>query len=379
MAQIVPSIFGALVQGANMQAMIDNTLNVLYGDSVWRRYLTPGIPTMDLTFNTVIGRSRIEAAASIVDADSSAPLRSHGHLERLSGKIPTMKQKFRMSDTDLRKMHVLMETRLISDDARKRAMLDAIYNDVRKCATAGDKRVDIMLMQALSTLKIDVSATNNPDGVAFGTLDLLAGRYQKQGVKIAWSSSSTSKPLTDIQDYVEFAYNNYGRTFTSIKMSRAAWTNFMKSAEVISRLQTFFNVGKANASFAVTLDNVNAMMVANQWPTIEVINYATGVESDGIISTVQPFATESVTFVTTNGALGTLEWAPSMETLHPIENKNYATFGPTLVGKWCENDPLTEFTAMEMNAFPAIDVDQVWVLRTETVQAGGFDTTGSWS
>ena len=69
------------------------------------------------------------------------------------------------------------------------------------------------------------------------------------------------------------------------------------------------------------------------------------------------------------GKLGTLYNAISMEKLRPTKDKTYANFGPTLVAKWAESDPLVEFTGMEMNAFPGLNIDGIFILDTAVVQA----------
>lgn len=371
---IVPSYFSTLAESQNIQAMIDNSLLNLQKQSIWRDYLDLGLPQMDLTFEQAIGRDRIEAAASIVDPDASKPLRSRPSLDLLTGKIPSIQQKFKMSQTDMRTMEVL-KALPISDAQKKMQLLEKLFNDVSKCATAGDKRVDIMTLQALSTLTVTVDATTNPDGVAFGTVDLLAKGYQKQGVPVVWSTTATSTPIDDINKYLQYIWNNYGRTFSKILMPYNLWINFMNSAQVIARLQSFYNIGKANASFAVTLDNINNYFMANLWPPIEIIQHTVGIEKNGVISPIRPFDDNNLSFLPA-GKLGELKNALPMERLHPVEGVSYANFGATLVSKWRTNDPIQEWTGMELNAFPALDVDGIFILKTETVQAS-FNGVGS--
>jgi hypothetical protein len=369
MAATIPSIFGNLANDANLQVMIDNSLDALQGQTTWRSLLDMGMPQASLTFETVIGRSRIEAAASIVDPDAPAPLRGRNKLELLVGKIPTMKQKFRLQQAEMRTIQNILENGRFKEQDRVNALMNTLYDDVSKCATAGDRRVDMMLMQGISTLAIDVTTTNNPDGAAYGNISLLARAYQKQGVPVVWSDITTSKPITDIENYTEAIYTNFGRTFGKIMMSRDLWLLFKRNAEVIDRLKSFYNIGKANGTYSSTLNNVNEMFAANGWPLIEVVNDSVGIEDDGIITVKKSFNINNVAFVP-NGKLGMLENAYSMHLIHPVANKSYATFGATLVSKWCEDDPLVEFTGMEMNAFPALTaIDGIYVLTTNVVQA----------
>ena len=93
----------------NLQAQIDNAIPNLYGASIWRNYLQWGTERTELTFDVLIGRTRTPSAASIIDIDSSTPLRSRGNLERFKGGIPTMGHKYRLDQNDYRTIADLLE------------------------------------------------------------------------------------------------------------------------------------------------------------------------------------------------------------------------------------------------------------------------------
>lgn len=366
---IVPSFFADLAQSQNIQALIDSSLDNLQTQSIWREDLDLGLPQASLTFESAIGRDRIEAAASIVDPDSPAPLRSRPSLELYTGKIPTMKEKFRMKQSDMRAIEVLMQSKAFSNDARKNALIKSLWDDVSRAATAGDKRVDILLMQAKSTLSVDVGLSMNPDGVNYGTVDLLAQPYQKQGVPVVWTDLANAKPIDDIERFVETIWKGLGRRFGMIEMSYSLWLTFKRTAQVQDMLKSFFNIGKANGTYAATLNNVNEMFDANGWPMIKLNNEIRSIEVDGKIVPFRPFNENNLCFRPA-GKLGTLANAYPMELTHKIMKKSYANYGATLVSKWCDDDPLTEFTAMEMNAFPVLEaLDGIFILQTNVVQA----------
>lgn len=367
---IIPSYFQVLAESQNLQFLLDSAATNLEQQSIWRQWLNVGLPQMSLSFDSAIGRERIAAAASIVDSDASAPLRSRNKLDLYKGKIPAIKEKFRMNQDDMRTLEVLRALPLAGNN--NQALIQFLNKDMTEAAVSGDKRVDLMLLQAMSTLQIDVNTTNNPDGAAYGVIDLLAdATTQLQGVPTVWSNAGAAKPITDIETFINTNWSKRGRKFAKIVMSYDLWMIFRKTTEVSDMLKSFFNIGKANGTFANTLENVNAMFSANGWPTIEVINHVTHIEVDGKPTFVKGFNVNNVAFVPA-GKIGTLFNAVSMETIHRVADKSYATFGPTLVSKWAESDPLVEFTAMEMNAFPSINVDEVFVLKTETVKAS-FD------
>lgn len=367
---IVPSYYQNLAASQNLQFLLDSAQLNLEQQSIWRNWLNVGLPQMSLSFDAAIGRERIAAAASIVDSDAPAPLRSRPKLDLYKGKIPAIKEKFRMNQDDMRALEILRALPLSGNNNEE--LIRFLNSDLQQAAVSGDKRVDLMLLQALSTLTIDVTTTNNPDGVVYGTIDLLAdATTQLQGVPIVWTSASTAKPITDIDNFIQKNWNARGRQFGKIMMSYELWQVFKKTTEVIDMLKSFFNIGKTNGTYAPTLANINEFFAANQWPQIEIVNHVTHIEVDGKPTYVKGFNTNNVSFVPA-GKVGTLFNAVSMEQIHPVKDKTYARFGPTLVSKWAESDPLVEFTGMEMNAFPSINVDAVYVLKTDTVKAS-FD------
>jgi len=363
---IVPSYFADLAASQNLQFLIDASQTNLEQQSIWRNWLTLDLPQMSLTFDSAIGRERISAAASIVDPNSPAPLRSRNKLEKYTGKIPTIKEKFRMDQDDMRNLEVLKALPLAGGNSQ--SLISFLNKDLQEASVSGDKRIDLMLLQAISTLTVDVNLTNNPDGVAFGVIDLLAKSNQKQGVPVVWSSSTTAKPLDDIEKFIIINRNTRGRSFSKIVMSFDLWLQFKNTDQVKDMLKSYFNIGKANGTYANTLENINSLMVSNKWPIIEVIDHVTPVEVDGKPTYIKPFDANNAVFVP-DGKIGTLKNAISMEDIHRVANKTYAKFGPTLVSKWAESDPLVEFTGMEMNAFPSVNVDSIFILETDTVQA----------
>lgn len=361
---IVPSYFSNLAASENLQFLLDSSQKNLEQQSIWRKYLTPGIPQMSLSFDAAIGRERIAAAASIVDQDAPAPLRSRNKLELYKGTIPAIKEKFKMNQSDMRQIEVMKRLPLAGNNS---ALISFLNKDLAEAAVAGDKRVDHMFLQAVSTLTVDINTTNNPDGAAYGTIDLLGQSYQKQGVPTVWSDVA-STPIDDIENFININWKNRGRKFGKILMPYELWLSFKKTTQVKTYLATFLNTGKSASSFAVTLDMVNQMFAQNMWPTIEIINHITHIEVDGLPTYVRGFKSENVSFVP-DGKFGILHNAISMEELHPDSTKSYAKFNQTLVSKWAESDPLTEFTAMELNAFPVPNIDEVFILKTDTVQA----------
>jgi hypothetical protein len=360
---IVASVFGNLASNQNLQALIDNSIDVFQTDSIWRNYLDWGVPKIELTFATAIGRSRIQAAASIVDPDSPAPLRGRSSLELLEGKIPTMKQAFSMNQQDYRAL-LMLNNLPIADGQKKTQLIEKLFNDVKLASVSTDRRLDIMFLQAVSNFSIDLSITLNPDGAALGTVDLLAKTDQKRTVTTTWISgnAATADPFADMEAVVNYAALS-GRSFSEVWIDQSLWLTIKTFDKVKSAIAGYQNPG-SNKNFIVTLDRVNEYLAANKQPILKVMNERRGIEKDGKITTVNPFNSNNVVFVPA-GKLGVVHNAICVEEVEPVAGVNYAKYDRTLLSKFRDNNPWMEYTQVELNAFPALEaIDGIFILQS---------------
>lgn len=356
----VQSVFGAYA--GRLQVVIDNSLDK-FAPTWFQKYFPWGVIQSTLTYVSVIGKSRIEAAASVVDRDSPAPLRGRPSLDKLSGEIPAISEKFKMTTQDYYDWEALNSLNGVSDSVKLQQTLDLMFNDVKKAGTSPLKRLDIMCLQAVSTGKIKIDSTTNPDGLILDDLDLLMPSGNKVNATVAWATSATAKPLTvDIPGIISSAQAR-GIRFSKMLMGRAKWYEFIKIAEVISYVSNFLNRKQAG-NVLVTLDNVNEIMRANMWPEIEIVDEVIGIEKDGAITTITPWEVTNVAFVP-DGPLGVMKNTISIEQRKPVAQVAYGSFERVLISKWGENDPFAEFTKGELNAFPAFEaIDMVYLLST---------------
>src|ERR1700753_2014146 len=316
---IVPSYYDNLAASQNLQLLIDQSQDVLSDSTIWRQWLSVAPKQYSLNFESVIGRDRIAAAASIVDEDAPAPLRSRNKLERYSGRIPVMKKKFAMRQSEMRELLVLRQLPITNGSNR---LIDFMVRDLEEASIAGEKKVDIMLLQALSTLTMDLSISGNPDGVAYGTIDLLPLSVQKQGVGVVWTDAANATPIDDIKNFIRKNKITRGRSFGQIIMSESLWWSFQATAQVKSYINTFFYTGRPNQGAVVTLDTVNAYFSANGWPPITTVEDVANMEVDGQPSFMTPFDQSACVFAPA-GKVGELANAYSMEELNPVEGKTY--------------------------------------------------------
>lgn len=354
----IASVFGNYA--SRLQVMIDNSLGK-FAPTWFDKYFDWAPSQSTLNFTTVIGRQRIEAAASVIARGSTAPLRSRAALEKLTGSIPPIAEKFAMSEDDYRDFLNLQNMQL-SDETKRKQLLDLLFDDVKKAGDAAMKRLDIMVLEGLSTGTITLTVTNNPDGVVLATpIDLLMPSSNKTNAAVDWATSASATPLKDIMDRVEY-HSGRGVKFEKILMTRPTFMKFIKTTEVINSVAAFVRVNKG--TYLPTLSAVNDFLQDQLLPPIELVEASIGIEKDGAISTIKPFKDENVVFVPA-GKLGKIHNAIAIEELRPVEKVSYAKFNNALISKWQENEPFAEFTKVELNAFPGIDaIDSIAILSS---------------
>lgn len=351
----IQSIFGGYAD--QMQVIIDNSLS-RFRPTWYSKYFNFAPPQTQLTYTSVIGKSRIEAAASVVDRNSRTPLRSRANVEKLSGEIPAIKEMIPLSEDDYRDFLALQNLN-VSDIVKKNQVLDFIFNDIKTVGDAAHKRLDLLAMQAVSTGKINITATNNPDGlVTSAAIDLFMPAANKENANVSWATSATATPITDIKYMVVLAMGK-GRSFSKILMDYSTYILFTKAKEVTDTLSSFYLV---RGGAVATLDRINEFMAASQLPAIEIVHQSIGVESDGVIGAINPWETTNIAFIP-EGNLGVIKNAVAIEDLKPVTGVSYAKFNNATISKWSENEPFAEYTKVELNAFPAFEaIDGVFLL-----------------
>lgn len=356
----IKSVFGTYAD--QLQVMVDSKLDT-FAPLWYPRYFPMGIPSMSLTFSQAIGRSRIEAAAAVVNRDSPAPLGSRQTLEKLSLEVPAIKKKFKMSETDYRDFMTL-QSMSVSDQTKKQQLLDLMWRDVAKAGAAPSKQIDRMVLEALSTGSVTLTTTNNPEGIITDTIDMLMPSGNKVFCSVVWATSASSKPMDDIKTTVETAQAR-GIQFEKMLMTLTTFWNLVNATDTKAKLAGFFKLGTTGATRIGTLEEINQMLAAWMFPTIEIVNQQIGIEKDGTITASNPFLNHRVSFIP-SGNLGEIKNAISVEEMAPVSGVVYAKANGVLISKWSHNDPFGEYTMGELNAFPAIDaIDSIYIMNTE--------------
>lgn len=355
----IASIFGTYAE--NLQTLVDKRLDK-FKKPFYPGYFDFGIPQVTLTYATAIGRARIEAAASVVAHGSAAPLRSRATLEKLNGEVAAIKVKRQMLEKDYRE-YLAVQAMKVADDVKKMQILKLIWNDVEYVANAVQDRIDIMVCQALSTGKIKLDGTTNPDGLIVSDIDLLMPSGNLKTVGVIWTTTATATPLKNLRDAVEDAATK-GIAFGKILMPKALFYTFSQCVEVQNALKGFYRIEKGSVSDP-TLTQINGYLTAQMLPVIEIVDVVKSIEKDGQITAYRPWSANNVALVP-DGKLGIIHNALAIEQISPVSGTTYATANNVLVSKWAQNEPFAEWTKGELNAFPGVEaIDSIYILQTD--------------
>lgn len=351
--------------GITAQAILDRA-NDRFAPVWYPRYFRVANPTMSLDFTTIIGRSRVEAMASIIGHESEFPTRSRAGLEKVQGEVPTIAVQRQMTARDLRDLEILRRTPGLTDRERINSIIDYVFNDFQYAGNTVNKAVDAMALQAISTGAITINAANNPDGISF-TVPLLQEQNRKLNPVKAWTDP-TADIIKDIEDAVEDGDSIANVTFEKVLVSLSLWRTISRNQSVRDFVQGYNNPG-SNAKFAVTLATVNEALVESQLPPFEIVNEKTGVEKDGIITPYKAWAEDNAVFIP-SGELGVIHNSYADEQITPIEGVQYGLAGRILISRWRQRKPVIEWTSGEWKAFPGVEqIDQIFIMDTATPAA----------
>jgi hypothetical protein len=356
MANTIKSIFGAYA--TKMQMVIDNSLDK-FAPTWFNNYFDFDTPQATLDYVSVIGASRIEAAASVVDREAATPWRGRPDMSKLSGEIPAIKAGRKMKESDYRNF-LTLQALPVSEQTKKEQQLDFLFNDIKAVGNGAMKRIDMMALQAVSTGKIKISSVTNPDGLILSDIDLLLPSSNTSNSATSWDNAAATPLTVDIPAVVAYG-RGVGIRFEKMLMTPTQFINFQKITEVKNLLSNFLGF-KQSGTILATQANINTFLQANNYPTIELVDESIGVEKDGVITTSNPWETNNVTFVP-SGKLGTIKNALAIEELRPVEHVTYAKFNNALISKYAQNNPFGEFTTVELNACPAFEaINQIYIL-----------------
>lgn len=335
-----------------------------------------------LTYETLVGSKGHRVAADVVAYDASAPLKTRRTVSKLSGEIPSIRMKKKMTEMDLNTYNILKA----QARPEHKSLLDLVFGDIDDCVDGVNARLEWMIFQALSKGQITLSAITNAAGVITEkAIDFGLPAANKKEVVGAtttyWTitNAANSKPITDIEFVMEAA-RTLGITPRYMLMNRSKWLAFRCSSQVKDFVVPFAIYGGTRLKRAPTIEVANEAMKSEGYPLIMVIDTRISYEDAGhTITAIDPWLDAAgedryVTFLE-DLKCGDMLHGPIAEETNPPKQVVQAKKGPILISKWSDVDPVAEYTKGELNAFPSWPtIDRVLSLDTENATVGAWGT-----
>lgn len=333
-----------------------------------------------LTYETLVGSRGHRVAADVVAYDVSAPLKTRRTVSKLSGEIPSIRMKKKMTEIDLNTYTILKA----QARPEQKSLLDLVFGDVDDCVDGANARLEWIILQALSKGQITLSKVTNAAGVVteeaidFGLLDANKEVVVGDGTDNLWTVAfaATSKPITDIEAVMEEA-RKIGVTPRYMLMNRSKWLAFRVSQQVKDFVVPFALWGGPNVKRAPILEMANDALKSEGFPIIIIIDTMISYEDvNHTIVPVDPWLDSNskdryVTFLE-DLKCGDMLHGPIAEETNPPKQVVQAKKGPILISKWSDVDPVAEYTKSELNAFPSWPtIDRVLSLDTEDATTWG--------
>lgn len=314
--------------------------------------------TSNLTFATTNINSQI-VAADVVAMDSSIPLKKRPIIRTTRGEVPKLATKRAILESEITQLDIMRA-------AGQDGIADKLLNDAKFCVEGIEASIEYMFLQGLSTgtlLLANVDGSQNGVRVNFG--------YKPENFfcakTAAWSSTSSAKPLDDLQQLFDKAEAD-GNTIEKIFISKL-YMDYLRNSDQGKQLyanNAGITIANLNTLGRVSVDNMAAALKAEYGCDIEVVEQTIRFEkADGSVSKVKPWEQANIVAVPSANNVGRLVYGTLAEKNHPTPGCDYADNGNyTLVIKYYETDPKAEMTRAEALVIPVIDnADDIYVLK----------------
>lgn len=310
----------------------------------YKAFLKPE-ETLDLSYASLQSNGSV-VAVDVVTMDSELPLKKRDTIKKAEGSIPKMGSKMALNEKQLSDLKILQ----LKGD-KEAALVVKLFQDAKRLVIGVAERLEYMFLESLSTglTIIDDSTNNNGAGIR---VDFGIPEANKFGVGFLWSDTANSVPIDDFNRILEAADKN-GHVITHVFMDRNTIAKFRQSTQVKEAYASF--VGFIGSTIPIpNLKKVNEMVADEFGIQIIEVNKSVRTESNGVQTSVKPWAAGQVTFVTTLD-LGTLTFGELAEASSPVDGVAYETSDNfILVSKYRKNDPLREFTSVQAMVLPVL-------------------------
>ena len=360
------SIFGELTKQIQIRFDAVSKLNKQLYDNVWvERFLDWDSPTIGLDFEEIIGKYSVTVAAATIGDGSNEPIIGSAGLETLKESILTHALTVPMKTATYRKILQILDSKSLSDDAKKQALIKTMWGDVDTVVKSVYGKLDMIFLGALSNEGVfTFDEKTNPEGGVRGKIDFNQPGENIADATTAWTLDNINKVdcFEDIQGIFDAASDKV--VFSKILASPALISYICRSAN----MKLMVN-GSDKKSKPVLLRDLNEFMATNGFPEFEPVRRTVQIQKGQSTTPYTPWNPNNLVFVP-DGKLGIIKNAFADAEIKPEPGVAYSNHGRILVSQWgagaTTNSKGVEFTKAESLSLPVItEMNGIYTLKTK--------------
>lgn len=364
---LLSSLFGALTQ--NVQARIDaaSELNKrIFDNVIYAKYLDWDVPTIGLDFEEIIGKYNLTVAASTIGDNAKEPILGSYGLDTVKDKVLNHAITLPMSIQDYRKVLQILDSKSISDEQKKKQLIDLMWGNVKRVVNGVEAKLDIIFLGALSNCGVfNFNNENNPEGGVRGEIN-----YNMPASNIAssvkeWTEGNldTVDCMEDIQAILDVAED---RTVLGKILCAPSVISYMCRSKKMKQMIW----GTDKSSKIVQLKDINEYMESNNYPTFEKVKRQCQIQNGSKLTPYTPWNAKNIVFVP-EGKLGLIKNAYANNELKPESDVAYSNYGRIRVSQWAVGETKGanhgEFTKAESLSLPVItEINDIYTLKTQS-------------
>ena len=336
------------------QAGLESYLNArLYDEVFWPTFF-PTKPVDRLDGKTLIGSVGSRVAAHVISYNAKAPEAGRKTLATINFDIPKIAQSRRKTEKEI------LEHRITKALRGQNAVIEDYFNDLDFVFDSAQARKEWYALQALSGTKIQLTTTNNPQGIVNETvIDFGMPAANKKYASVVWAGTAAD-PITDFKAVIKAA-RALGITFSRILMTSDSF-DLMQASTLFKAY--FLNVA-LNVTAPMNLDTINTLLGSYRLPPITLIDTSVGIEAkSGAVTATNPWKSDHITFIP-DIKCGDMFSGPIAEQLEPPDGVLLSKKGDVSMSIRREYNPVSVLTKAECNVFPSwTNVDRCFSLYT---------------
>ena len=336
------------------QQVVESYLTKRQYDALYWPTFFPIKNVNSLDAKTLIGAEGSRVAAHVISYDSKAPEAGRKTIETKYFDIPKTAQSRTKSEKEI------LEHEVTKAMQGQNAVIEDYFNDLDFTFDSAQARMEWYALQALSTTKLQLTTTNNPQGIVNETvIDFGMPTANKAVASVVWAGTDAD-PITDFKAVIKSA-RALGITFQRILMTSDTF-DLMQAA-------TLFKAYFLNTALSVTapinLETINTLLGSYRLPPITLIDTSVGIEAkSGVVTATNPWSTTHITFIP-EIKCGDMFNGPIAEQLEPPDGVLLSKKGNVSMSIRRDYNPVSVLTKAECNVFPSwVNVDRCFSLYT---------------